>query len=408
MNYLVAVIGTLDTKAREIAHLRELLEARGLQTVVLDVGVFPQDLLQPDVTRQEIAGAAGHSIQGIIDRGDRSFAVKVMMEGGAGRMLQLHGDTPLAGVISLGGGTGTHITAGMMRALPIGVPKLIVSTVAARDMSAVMGSSDITVMHAVADLIGLNFMTRKILADAAGALAGMVDASHSAPEDGALRIGLTSFGPLNQCAYYAHGKLEALGYEVVPFHAIGPGTSAMEELVDQRRLHGVLDLALHEFVDQLHGGYCANIGPSRLEKAGQNGVPHIVLPGGLDMIAFECTTRNGVPAHLRDRRFLAHDFRSFVRSTAEDMISIARTAADRLNQPSARTTVILPERGWSKADASGAPFFDPEVNGVFIKELKSLLAPHIRVIETDMHINDEPCADLAVAELHGMMERLAM
>jgi uncharacterized protein (UPF0261 family) len=284
----------------------------------------------------------------------------------------------------------------------MGIPKLILSTVASRDMSPVIGNKDITVMHSVADLIGLNFMTRKILADAAGAIVGMAgNRSRVSPD--ARVVALTSFGPLSQCAFLAHEMLRDLGYEVVPFHAVGSGSMAMEDLIDKGAIHGVLDLCLHEFADQMFGGYCKGIGPSRLETAGRKGGPQVILPGGLDMIAFECTSIKGVPEQLRDRKFLTHDFRSLVRTSADDLLALARTISEKLNRAVVQATVVIPLQGWSKADAPGAPFYEPETDQVFVVEMKNRLRPEVRVIEVDASINDEKCARLAVTELDTLM-----
>ncbi len=208
------------------------------------------------------------------------------MEGGRSLLARLHEQGRFSGVVTIAGGTGTHIAAGIMRRLPLGIAKLIVSTVASRDLSGIIGYQDITVMHANSDFIGLNFTTKKILADAAGAIVGMLEHYLDPPSDKRV-VGLTSFGPLNQRAVFAQNALEKMGYEVVPFHAIGSGTMAMEGLIDQGIVHGVLDLSLHEFADYLHEGYAKSIGPERLETAGRKGVPHFILPGGSGMIVFE-------------------------------------------------------------------------------------------------------------------------
>ncbi|MBI5572620.1 MAG: Tm-1-like ATP-binding domain-containing protein [Desulfomonile tiedjei] len=402
MSPTIAVVGTLDTKGREFVYLKSLIEANGCETLVMDVGVFPQSELTPDISREDVAAAGGMPIADLLAAKDRCLAVRIMMEGGARLLRDLYDQGLFSGIVSMGGGTGTNIVSGIMRAMPVGVPKLIVSTVAARDMSQVIGSKDITLMHAVADLQGLNFMTRKIIGDAAAAIVGMVHAANKIVPQGRV-IGLTSYGPLNQCAFLAADMLADYGYEVVPFHAVGPGSMSMEDLIDQGVIHGVLDLSLHEFADQIHGGYCANIGPNRLETASRKGIPHVILPGGLDMIAFECTSIDGMPEKLRNRRFLSHDFRSFVRSTAEDLVLLASLIAEKLNRAASPPTVVLPLQGWSKADAPGAPFFDLELDKVFIKELKARLSTRIKVIEVDANINDPLCARTAVEELHALM-----
>jgi uncharacterized protein (UPF0261 family) len=255
-------------------------------------------------------------------------------------------------------------------------------------------------MHAVCDIIGLNFMTKGLLTTAAGTIAGMITPKVPPPADRRV-IGLTSFSPLNPCAFSATTKLRGLGYEVIPFHAVGSGSMAMEALIGQGVVQGVLDLSLHEFADWIHGGYCKSIGPERLETAGRMGIPHVILPGGLDMVVFECTSLEGVPAHLRDRQFVQHDFRSLLRSSREDLTRLASLIAEKANRAKRAPTFVVPSGGWSSVDAIGKPFYDPELNQVFVSELRSLLSKHVRVVEVAAHINDEECAQAAVNELHG-------
>jgi len=402
MNPGIAIVGTLDTKAIEIQYLKESIAAVECEAIVVDVGVFPQDLLQPDISRETVAEFGGSSPSDILDRHDRKFAVDTMTKGGARVIKNLYDEGKISGIISIGGGTGTHIASGIMHVLPVGFPKLIVSTIASRDMSGIIGTKDITIMHTVSDLAGLNFLTRKILSDAAAAIIAMAK-NASEPLPAKPVVALTSFGPLNRCAFFCKAMLEDLGYEVVPFHAVGSGTMAMEDLIDQGVIHGVLDLALHEFADWMHGGYCKGIGPSRLERGGGKGIPRVILPGGLDMIAFECTSIEGVPSELRNRKFLSHDFRSFVRTTAEDLSVLAEIISDKLNQAEYPVTMIIPLRGWSKADAPGAPFYDPALDEIFLMALKSRLVSGIILVEVDANINDFECAKLAVWQLHQQM-----
>ena len=407
MNRTIAIVATLDTKGVEVNYLNDLIRAKGCDTLVVDVGVFPQSKMVPHVSNEEIAMAGGSSVSEVLAREDRRFAIQVMREGGSKLLPRLHAQGRFSAVITIAGGTGTHIAAGIMNRLPLGVPKLLVSTVASRDMSGVIGYQDITVMHAISDFIGLNFVTKKILADAAGSIVGMLDSVLDPPQSRRV-VALTSFGPLNPCAVCAQSALEALGYEVIPFHAIGSGTMAMEGLIDQGLVHGVLDLALHEFADHLHDGYAKFIGPERLESAGRKGIPHVIMPGGLDMIVFECTTVEGVPERLRHRTFHTHDFRSFVRTDADDLITLARLISGKLNRSPHPATVIIPNKGWSKADSAGDSFYQPHTNQVFTSELRSQVGSRVKIVEIEANINDEVCAETAVSELHRLMtERYA-
>ena len=402
----VAIVATLDTKGMEMAFLKERIEALGCAALVIDVGVFEPTGITPDISRHEVAAAAGGSIAQIIAGGEKRLAFRTMSEGVGRKIEELYNTGRFQAIVSVAGGTGTHLIAGALQALPIGVPKLIVTTVASRDVSSIIGSRDITLMHAVCDIIGLNFMTRGLLTTAAGTIAGMITPKVPPPA-GHRVIGLTSFSPLNPCAFSVTAMFRELGYEVIPFHAVGSGSMAMEALIGQGVLQGVLDLALHEFADWMHGGYCKSIGSDRLETAGRMGIPHVILPGGLDMVVFECTSLEGVPAHLRDRLFVQHDFRSLLRSSREDLTRIASVIAEKTNRAGRAPTFVIPSGGWSSVDAPGKPLYEPEVNQVFVSKLKSLLGRQVRVVEIAAHINDEACARTAVQELHRQFQERA-
>ena len=404
MSKAIMVIGTMDTKGDEVRYLREQIEARGHETVVVDVGVLEEPPLQADLTRQEVAKAGGLSLPEVLASGDRRIAVQTMMDGASKIAEELHQAGKLSGVIGVGGGTGTHICTGVMRALPLGVPKLMVSTVASRDMSQEISTKDITMMHSVIDMLGLNAVSKKILANAAGAIVGMVETDASLTPTRPL-VGLTVFGFCTEGAMHVKPLLEARGYEMVAFHANGTGGMAMEDLVDQGVLSGVLDFATHEFADQLYDGYCGGIGPGRLEAAGRRGIPQVVVPGGLDCIVLEFDSPETVPPQFKDRKIFWYDFRSGVRTSKEEMETLAQTIAGKLNKARGPVKVVIPMRGWSEADGQGAPLHEPETNQVFIAALKRLLRPQIEVIEVDAHINQPEFAEAAVATLDEMMMR---
>lgn len=404
MSKAIMVIGTLDTKGDEVRYLKEQIEARGHETIVVDVGVLNETPFQADVTRQEVAKAGGLSLPEILASSDRRVAVQTMMDGAIKIANELHQTGKLSGVVAVGGGTGTHICTGVMRTLPLGVPKLMVSTVASRDMSQEIGTKDITMMHSVIDMLGLNAVSKKILANAAGAIVGMVETDVGLTPTRPL-VGLTVFGFCTEGAMHVKSLLEARGYEMVAFHANGTGGMAMEDLVDQGVLSGVLDFATHEFADQLYGGYCGGIGPGRLEAAGRRGIPQVVVPGGLDCIVLEFDSPETIPPQFRDRKIFWYDFRSGVRTSKEEMKTLAQTIAGKLNKARGPVKVVIPLRGWSEADGEGAPLHEPETNQVFIAELKRLLRPQIEVIEVDAHINEPEFAEAAVATLDEIMHR---
>jgi uncharacterized protein (UPF0261 family) len=399
----ILVIGTLDTKGDEIGYLREQIVQRGHKVIVMDVGSLGEPTSQADVTRQEVAAAGGSSLDELRAGGDRRQAVQVMTEGAVRIAQELHQAGRLSGVIAVGGGTGTHIGTGVMRALPLGVPKLMVSTVASRDMSQEVGTHDITMMHSVVDMLGLNAVSRKLLANAAGAIVGMVDTEVGLALSRPL-VGLTVFGFCTEGAMHVKPLLEARGYEMVAFHANGTGGMAMEDLIEQGLLSGVIDFATHEFADQLYNGYCGGIGPGRLEAAGRRGIPQVVVPGGLDCIVLEFDSPETIPPQFRGRKIFWYDFRSGVRTSAEEMGVLARTISDKLNRARGPVKMVIPLRGWSEADGEGASLHEPEINAVFVEEMKRRLDSRIELVEVDAHINEPRFAEAVVRVFDALMQ----
>jgi len=398
----IMVIGTLDTKGEEVEYLRTRIESRGHQTIVVDVGVLDEPLTRADITREEIAEAGGATIDELIAWRDRRRAVQVMLRGASEIARDLYERGRLAGAVALGGGTGTHIGTGVLRTLPLGVPKLMISTVASRDMSEEIGTKDITMMHSVVDMVGLNVVSKKILDNAAGAIVGMVKGDVTLETSRPL-IGVTSFGFCTAGAMHVRSFLEKHGYEMVAFHANGIGGMAMEDLVEQGLLSGVLDFATHEFADHLHEGYCGNIGPGRLEAAGKVGIPQVIVPGGLDCIVLEFDSLETIPPKFKGRKIFWYDFRSGVRTSAEELTILAGTIAGKLNKARGPVRVVIPTKGWSEADGEDGPLYEPETNRVFVTELQGLLRPGIRVQLVDAHINEPAFAQAAVSALHELM-----
>jgi len=400
----VLIVGTLDTKGEEVGYLAQFMHENGCSTMILDVGILHSPTIMADVSRQQVAQAGGIPLDELIQQGDRRLSVRTMTEGAAALTQELFAHDRVSGILGLGGGTGTHIATGIMRTLPLGIPKLMVSTVASRDMTELIGTKDIVMMHSVIDLLGLNAISRKILSTAAAAMVGMVHNPVTIRADRPL-VGLTSFGFVTEGAMHVKRLLEERGYDVAPFHANGIGGMALEDLVRQGLLQGVMDFALHEFADQLYGGYCGSIGPDRLESAGKSGIPQVIVPGGLDCIVLEFDSLDTMPERFRGREVFWYDFRSGVRTSVDDLLALAGTIAEKLNRATGPTTVVIPSRGWSEADSPGGPLYLPEVNARFTAELKSRLTPGVRVLEVDAHINDEEFALAAVSVFHELMEQ---
>jgi len=398
----ILVVGTLDTKGMEVGFLKEQIEQGGHETVLMDIGILGQPLCQADITRQQVVRASGMDLQEAIVAGDRQRAVAIMIEGASRKARELYAAGELDGVIAVGGGTALFMGTAVMRALPIGVPKVVLSSMIAGDVSHFVDGKDITLMQSVADIVGLNQVTRDILIGAAGAICGMVEAGTSSASAKPM-IAVTDFGITTPCARHAGQLLAEKGYETVVFHTVGSGGTAMEEFIGQDLFVGVLDLTTHEFIDLLAGGYYGGIGPERLETAGKKGIPQIVGPGGLDCIAV--VHHSEVPARFQGRGIYYHDFRRGVRSSAEELAVAAQVMAERLNRAIGPVKVLLPLRGWSEADQEGGPLYDPQADRAFGEEMKKCLKPQIEVVEVDAHLNDPLYAETAVALLEEMIRR---
>lgn len=400
----IVIPATLDTKGEEVGYLKNLIEKEGCATVVVDVGTLHPPAVPADVSRERVAEAGGMTIEEILKRKDRRLAVQTMTDGAAGIVAGLLSEGRLSGIISVGGGTGTHIGTGVMRTLPLGIPKLMVSTVASRDMSKLIGTKDITIMHSVTDILGLNPITKKILSNAAAAIVGMARSAGAIQSEKPI-VGLTSFGFITEGAMRVKRTLEDLGYEVAPFHANGTGGMALEDLVDQGLITGVLDFALHEFADEMYGGYCGDIGPGRLESAGRMGIPQVVVPGGLDCIVLEFNSLETMPEKVKGRKVFWYDFRSGVRTNATDVKRLAEKISAKLNMAKGPTAFMIPRVGWSEADSPEGPLHEPGTNDIFLRELKLRLNDHVEVMEVDAHINDEAFARAVSSKLDALMKR---
>ena len=396
----VLLVGTLDSKGREVAYLRQRVEERGWGVITLDVGTLGNPTCPADISQQEVAKAGGGDFSQMKSKGDRSYSVGIMIQGAINKAAELYSHKELAGVLAIGGGTGTAIGTAVMRSLPLGIPKVMVSTVASRDVSPYVGTRDITMLHAVVDLAGLNPITRVILDNAAGAIVGMV-AGAAVVNAGRSLIAATSFGISPISAELARPLLEEKGYEMVTFHANGMGGRALEELIGQGLFAGVLDFVTHELADQLYNGYCGDIGTDRLATAARGGVPIIVAPGGLDCIVFNSI--DDVPDKLKGRKLHHHDIRVAVRTSEEELERIAMTMAQRLAHPRGPVGVLIPLGGWSEVDKVGAALFDPRIDRFFVDALKRLLPPEVSLKEVECHISAPKFARLAVEWLDEMI-----
>ena len=392
----IAVIGTFDSKAEEHIFLKTQIEQRGLQTLTINVGTRTPSPVPVDIDLfQNVTGHASDIPKG------RDNIINAMLHVAKVKIFKLHEDGKISGIISAGGGTGTHICTTIMRELPLGVPKVMVSTVASRNMADIVSTKDITMIHSVADLLGVNSISGNILDKAAAAICAMVQ-SQWQPAQEKKRIALPFFGFITTGAEATRSALETLGYEVIAFHANGTGGMAMEELAAEGYFDGILDLATHELADHLLNGYCGAIGPQRYEPVPGRSIPRLVVPGGLDCAVLEFTRQN-IPERYKHRKIFFYDFRSAIRLNIEETTCLANQLAEKLNRDAANVKVLIPARGWSEADREGGPLYDPEMNSLFTRRLKKVLDPQIEIQEVDRHINDIGFAEIAAALIDTMI-----
>lgn len=396
----IAVLGTLDTKGPEHAYVADLIRARGHQPLLIDTGTGAPASVTPDLTREQVAAAGGVDLPALLSRRDRGEAVAAMSGAAAALLAQLAAEGRIQGVISLGGGGGTAISTAAMRALPVGFPKLMVSTLAAGNTAPYVGTKDIVMMPSIVDVNGLNRLSRVLLARAAGAICGMVEAEPPATTDKPL-ICASMFGNTTECVNAAKQILEDAGYEVLVFAATGTGGRIMESLIESGIISGVLDITTTEWADELVGGVL-NAGPTRLEAAGKAGVPAIVTPGCLDMVNFGEPA--SVPEKFKDRLFYPHNPQvTLMRTNAEECSQLGRILADKLNAYTAPVTVLIPRRAISVISAPGQPFHDPEADEALFASLKAHLRVDIPVVEMDCEIN---APEFAAACAHTLLAQL--
>jgi uncharacterized protein (UPF0261 family) len=397
----IALLGTMDTKGVEHAFVAGLIKARGHRVLVADTGTLEAPRLAPDIPRNEIAAAAGADLAALAAKRDRGEAVAAMSRGAPIVLAKLAAEGRVDGVISLGGGGGTAIATAAMRALPVGFPKVMVSTLASGNVAPYVGVKDIVMIPAIVDVSGINRISRCILTLAAGAICGMVEASSSsraadiAPDKPVIVASM--FGNTTACVQRAQAQLEQAGYEVLVFHATGTGGRTMESLIEAGLVSGVLDITTTEWADELVGGILG-AGPTRCESAARGGVPAIVTPGCLDMVNFG--PPESVPAKFKGRTFYQHNPQvTLMRTTPDECARLGRILAEKINLSTGPVTVVLPLRAISVISAPGQKFHDPIADRALFTNLKSSLRRDIPVIEMDCAINEAAFAEACVTAL---------
>ncbi|MGY4690907.1 Tm-1-like ATP-binding domain-containing protein [Salibacterium sp. K-3] len=399
----VLLIGTFDTKGNECRFIKDILKEDGVGTVTMNTGVKGASTFPPDISSGDVAERGGAPLEKLIEEDDRGAAVDIMMEGAAAYALSLFESGTISGVISLGGSAGTTIGTHAMQALPIGVPKVMVSTVASGDTRPYVGVKDITMMYSVVDISGINLLSSSILANAAYAVSGMVKGkTPKVPSDKPL-IGATMFGLTTPCVTKAKEYLENQGYEVLVFHATGTGGKAMESLAASGYLSGVLDVTTTEWCDELVGGNLS-AGPDRLDAVAKAGIPQVVSTGALDMVNFG--GMETVPDTFRGRNLYKHNANTtLMRTTAEENRQLGSIIAGKMNAVQVPSALFLPLQGLSGIDMQGQPFYGPEENDALFRSLSEHVTnDQVDVIEMNNHINDETFAVATARKLVALME----
>jgi uncharacterized protein (UPF0261 family) len=396
----IALIGTLDTKGREYEFLKEAIQNLGFQTYVIDVGIRGKPFFQPDLPREKVAMAGGGEIAALAARADRGEAVQVMGRGISVLLPELYSSGTIHGVIALGGGGGTSIACAGMRALPIGVPKIMISTLAGRDVSGFVGVKDIIMVPSIVDISGLNRVTRGLILRAAAAVCAMVNQEMYEEENRPL-VAATMFGNTTPAVETARDVLEKRGFEVLVFPCSGTSGMIMEELVRAGYIAGVLDITTTEWADELVGGVLG-AGEERLSAAAECGVPQVVVPGCLDMVNFR--EPESVPSRFSGRKFYRHNPNvTLMRTDVEESRALGSILAEKLNRSTGPAVVLIPLRGLSMIDAPGGPFWWPEADTALFESLKEGLRSDIPVIEMENNINDPEFAKRCGTELLDML-----
>ncbi|QLH80570.1 Tm-1-like ATP-binding domain-containing protein [Halosimplex pelagicum] len=397
----VVIVGTLDTKGEEIAFARDVIEAQGIDVHVVDVGIVGEPEFEPDTSASEVTEAAGTTLDALREAGDRGEAIEAMGDGAAAVATRLHEEGVLDAVLGLGGSGNTSIAAAAMRELPVGVPKVMVSTMASGDTEPYVGARDIMMLYSVADIEGLNQLSRRVISNAALAVVGMVANDPAVEVEDRPTVGITMFGVTTPCVQTAREHLEDRGYETIVFHATGTGGRAMESLIEEGVIDGVLDITTTEWADELVGGVLS-AGPERLDAAAEAGIPQVVSVGALDMVNFG--PRDSVPEEFEGRQFHVHNPQvTLMRTTPEENAELGEILAAKLNAATGPTALALPLDGVSMLDVEGEPFHDPEADAALFDALRDGLDDDVELIEVDAAINDDEFARTVAERLDESM-----
>ena len=405
MNRNVIIVVTLDTKGEEASYLRDIMNRKGISSRVIDVGVLGKPSFQPDITREAVASRLSLTMEEIRSWNDEERAVKAMSDGASRIIQELHEQGAISGLIALGGSMGTSIALPIMKMLPMGIPKLMVSTVAFTPfIRPEFVSKDLILMQSVADMWGLNRITREMLEIASLMIAGAADRKESKTVDKPL-IAISSLGGA-ACRFVFDVKplLEQKGFEVAVFHATGMQGKAMEELIGEGMIDGVLDLCPYEIINELCGGSCS-AGPLRMEAAGRRGIPQVIGASALGFFDWAGPPET-FPEKYRGRIWNKHNDLSWeIKASRDEMIQVAKIMASKLNKSAGPVAVLIPGGGFSERDKPGAVFYDPGNNKAFMDTLRTHIKPGIEYVELSCHANDPEYSQMAVKLLLEMLNR---
>lgn len=398
----IAIAGTFDSKGKELSYVKEILEELGFRTFTIHCGTF-EPTVHVDISNEEVAKEVERDISEVASSNDRATATEILSKGMEKLIPRLYNEGKLDGIIALGGSGGTSLVAPGMRALPIGVPKVIVSTVASGNTQQYVGTSDIVMYPSIVDVSGLNSISMKVFTNAAFAIAGMLKFEKRNEVDKKPLIAATMFGVTTPCVDAAREYLESLGYEVLVFHATGTGGRTMERLIEDGYFVGVLDLTTTEWCDELVGGVLA-AGENRLEAAGKKKVPQVVSVGAMDMVNFGPI--DTVPEQFRERNLYKHNPTvTLMRTTVEENRRLGEIISEKLNATEGPTVLILPLKGVSMIDVEGQPFYGPEEDKMLFDTLRNNIdTSRVELIEMDLDINNKEFAITAAKKLVELIE----
>jgi uncharacterized protein (UPF0261 family) len=400
----VALLATLDTKGVEIAYMRDCVIARGHRALVIDSGLMGEAVTTADIPNTRVAEAGGSSLQTLRRNADREESAPIMAAGATRLVGELVARGEIHALVALGGTQGTTLSTAVMRALPYGFPKIMVSTMASGNVARWVGTRDITMMYSVTDIMGLNPFMRRVLANAAGAACGMAEVE--LPDSAAKPlVAVTTVGITTQGAMKAAEVLQAGGYETIVFHAVGTGGRAMEEMMREGVIGAVLDYSTIEVSNEMFHALLAG-GPDRLTTAGALRLPQVLCPGAIEVLVFN--EPETVPAQYRDRRLVRHSPQiTDLRLNRKEMADVGREVGRRLGSTKDDAVFLVPKAGYDSYATEGEAFFDPDADAAFVEALRASVPDRVAVVERDLDINDPAFATEAAKTLIGLMQAKA-